>query len=68
MIDRQTARARHLERMREGRIELWRVRGATARQTGAVRAPPRIAPGDDHDEKAAAWLAGYDGQIRRIAS
>lgn len=59
------ARARHLERMRLGRLELWRIRGEVAARCGQARAVPALARSMAPETVAAvtaAWLAGYDGR------
>lgn len=62
---RAANRARHLARLRRDRLELWRIRGATAK---ALRQPrqaplmPRSMAPEIREVKAAAWLAGYDGR------
>lgn len=66
MIDPQK-RARHLEKMRQSRLELWRIRGQVAGQRHQARVMPKLARSMAPETVAAvtaAWLAGYDGASR----
>jgi hypothetical protein len=54
--DREAARNHQL------RLDLWRIRGAAARDVNAVRAPPAAAHSCD---AKAAWLFGYDAANAR---
>lgn len=70
MMDQATRaainRARHLARVQQGLLELWRLRGRAAASASQPRQLPPIATRDAAvaAQRAAAWLAGYDGAAR----
>lgn len=63
------SRARHLERLAEQRLDLWRLRGQVAARTRAPRQAPLIPSKDSATvaARSAAWLAGYDSAARATA-